>query len=202
MEEAARLHMIMNLNKNGIYTQKVTIPPSRNHKIQHITSQVPIKTVGLTDNPSSIGESSVITIGLPSVISQGGGPTMLKVQSSEDSQSSTINLNMNMAFNITNPITYNDQKVKIISNSKQKAKRTKKSGNSSAEKSSMKIQQLINAQRTNDNSLSGLKRISNHIAHLNFQTQQNFEVQKSHQKSFTKTSGLQPQPNRRMIPVK
>jgi len=37
--------------------------------------------IGLTDNPSSAGDhsSSLLTIGLPSVVSQGGGPTHLQV---------------------------------------------------------------------------------------------------------------------------
>ena len=56
--------------------------------------------VGLTDNPSSVGNnsSSMLTIGLPSVT---GGANLLQVQNPSN-QSSNINLNMN--FNITNPI--------------------------------------------------------------------------------------------------
>jgi len=66
--------------------------------------------IGLTDNPSSAGDhsSSVLTIGLPSVVSQGGGPTHLQVhgtvtQAGSHQAHSNINLNMNMNFNITNP---------------------------------------------------------------------------------------------------
>jgi len=66
--------------------------------------------IGLTDNPSSAGDhsSSLLTIGLPSVVSQGGGPTHLQVhgpitQAASQQAQSSITLNMNMNFNITNP---------------------------------------------------------------------------------------------------
>jgi hypothetical protein len=73
-----------------------------------------MKNIGGTDNPSSVDDtsnlnsSSVLTIGLPSVMSQGGGAAMLHVRNT--GPQSNINLNMNMNFNIqNNPLQIEDQ---------------------------------------------------------------------------------------------
>jgi len=62
--------------------------------------------IGLTDNPSSAGDhsSSMLTVGLPSVVSQGGGPQNIQVHGPINQNGATnpqnINVNMNMNFNI------------------------------------------------------------------------------------------------------
>ena len=99
--------MVMNLNKGRNAT--------RIHGTHQQTTQVPMKNIGATDNPSSIDDtsninsSSVLTIGLPSVMSQGGGPTLLQVRNPNTQQTSNFNLNMNMNFNISNPLQIEDQ---------------------------------------------------------------------------------------------
>jgi hypothetical protein len=86
---------------------------TRIHGTHQQTTQVPMKNIGGTDNPSSVDDtsnmnsSSVLTIGLPSVMSQGGGAAMLHVRNT--GQQSNINLNMNMNFNIQNPLQIEDQ---------------------------------------------------------------------------------------------
>lgn len=62
-----------------------------------MSSSIPMKNIGSTENQSSVGEMSSVTIGLPSVASQ-GAPAMLHVLSNQ--QSSNINLNMNVNLNI------------------------------------------------------------------------------------------------------
>jgi len=88
-ESVNKLNNMINMAKGrNIRTQ---------HKTQGMSSSIPMKNIGSTENQSSIGEMSSVTIGLPSVASQ-GGPAMLHVLSNQ--QSSNINLNMNVNLNI------------------------------------------------------------------------------------------------------
>ena len=52
--------------------------------------------IGLTDNPSSNGDSSLLTIGLPSVMN---AQSCIQLKGNSDNHSN-INLNMNVNFNI------------------------------------------------------------------------------------------------------